>query len=58
MTPPPRQIVTDKEWVRIDEYIQALSDLRRKQEEAERLYHSLPELDRQLGSQYRGPLEP
>jgi hypothetical protein len=57
-TPPPRQIVTGKEWARIGEYIQALSDLRGKQEQAEQLYNSLPELDRQLGSQYRGPLEP
>jgi len=57
-TPPPRRIVTRKEWARIDAYVEALGDLRRKQEQAERLYNSLPELDRQLGSQYRSPLEP
>lgn len=57
-TPPARQVITRKEWARIDGYIEALSDLRRKLEEAERLYSSLPELDRQLGSKYRSPLEP
>ncbi|MGO9059622.1 MAG: hypothetical protein ACLQU2_19910 [Candidatus Binataceae bacterium] len=57
-TPPAKQIISRKEWPRIDEYIEALGDLRRKQVEAERLYNSLPELDRQLGSKYRSPLEP
>ena len=57
-TTPPRQIITRKEWPAIDGYIEALSDLRRKLDEAERLYKSLPELDRQLGSKYRSPLEP
>lgn len=56
--PLPRQILTRKDWARIDDYAQALGDLRRKQEVAEELYNLLPELDRQLGSQYRGPLEP
>ncbi|MGO9060745.1 MAG: hypothetical protein ACLQU2_25685 [Candidatus Binataceae bacterium] len=57
-TPPPKQIVTRKEWPAIDGYIEALNDTRRKLGEAERLYNSLPELDRQLGSKYRSPLEP
>jgi hypothetical protein len=57
-TPPAKQVISRKEWPRIDEYIDALGDLRRKQVEAERLYNSLPELDRQLGSKYRSPLEP
>jgi len=57
-TPPPKQIITRKEFARIDEYIAGLSDLKRKLDAAERLYAALPELDRQLGSQYRSPLEP
>jgi hypothetical protein len=57
-TPPPKQIITRKEFARIGEYVAAFSELKRKLEEAERLYAALPELDRQLGSQYRGPLEP
>jgi hypothetical protein len=57
-TPPPKQIITRQEWAAIDGYIEALSDLRSKLEEAERLYKSLPEIDRQLGSKYRSPLEP
>jgi len=57
-TPPPRQVITGKEWPAIEEYIKALGELRRLQEEAQRLYAALPELDRQLGSQYRSPLEP
>ena len=57
-TSPTKQVITRKEWPRIDEYIEAFGDLRRKQVEAERLYSSLPELDRQLGSKYRSPLEP
>jgi hypothetical protein len=57
-TPPPKQIITRKDFARIGEYIAAFSDLKRKLEEAERLYAALPELDRQLGSQYRSPLEP
>jgi len=56
--PPQKQIITHEQWARIDEYIAAFSDLKRKLEEAQRLYNSLPELDRQLGSQYRSPLEP
>jgi hypothetical protein len=57
-TPPPKQIITGEEWPAIEGYIKALSELRRLQEKAERLYAALPELDRQLGSQYRSPLEP
>jgi hypothetical protein len=57
-TPPQKHIITRRRWPRIDEYIEAFSDLKRKLEEAQRLYASLPELDRQLGSQYRSPLEP
>jgi hypothetical protein len=57
-TAPAKQIITRQEWWQIDEYVEALSDLKRKQEQAERLYAALPELDRQLGSRYRGPMEP
>ncbi len=57
-TPPQKHLITRQQWTRLDEYIAALSDLKRKLEEAQRLYASLPELDRQLGSQYRSPLEP
>ncbi len=57
-TPPQKQIITRAEFGRIEEYIAAFSDLTRKLEHAQRLYESLPELDRQLGSQYRSPLEP
>ncbi len=57
-TPPPKLIVTRNEWPAIDGYIEALNDMRRKLGEAERLFKSLPELDRQLGSKYRSPLEP
>jgi hypothetical protein len=57
-TPAPQQIISDKEWPVIAGYIQALSGIRRLQDEAQRLYAALPELDRQLGSQYRAPLEP
>jgi hypothetical protein len=57
-TPPPKQIITGEEWPAIEGYIKALSELRRLQEKAQRLYAALPELDRQLGSQYRSPLEP
>jgi hypothetical protein len=57
-TPPLKQIITGKESPAVEGYIEALSELRRLQEEAQRLYAALPELDRQLGSQYRGPLEP
>ncbi len=57
-TPPQKQIITRKEFARIDEYIAAFSEMHRKLEQAERLYAMLPELDRQLGSQYRSPLEP
>jgi hypothetical protein len=57
-TPAPRQVITRQEWPAIDDYIEAFSDLRRKLDEAERLYKSLPELDRQLGSKFRSPLEP
>ncbi len=57
-TPPPKQIITGKEWPAIEGYIKALSELRHLQDEAQRLYAALPELDRQLGSQYRSPLEP
>ncbi|GEM_PF-6538578 len=57
-TPPEKHIITRKQWARIDEYIEALTDLKRKLDEAQRLYASLPELDRQLGSKYRSPLEP
>jgi hypothetical protein len=57
-TPPSKQVITRKEFARIDTYIEAFADLKRKQEQAERLYNSLPELDRQLGSKYRSPLEP
>jgi hypothetical protein len=56
--PPPKPVITSKEWPRVGEYAAALRELRRKQEEAEKLYNALPELDRQLGSQYRSPLEP
>jgi hypothetical protein len=57
-TPPEKHIITRKQWAAIDEYIGGFSDLKRKLEEAQRLYASLPELDRQLGSKYRSPLEP
>ena len=57
-TPPAKQVITRKEFVQIDAYSEALSQLKRKLEAAERLYNALPELDRQLGSKYRSPLEP
>lgn len=57
-TAPEKKIVTSKQWAKLDEYIAALTDLKRKLEEAQRLYASLPELDRQLGSKFRSPLEP
>jgi hypothetical protein len=57
-TPPQKQIITREQWARIDEYVEAFTDLKRQLEQAQRLYASLPELDRQLGSQYRSPLEP
>jgi len=57
-TAPQKQIITRKEFARIDEYIAAFSDWQRKLEAAEGLYAMLPELDRQLGSQYRSPREP
>lgn len=57
-TPPPKQIITGKEWPALEGYIKAVSELRHLQDEAQRRYAALPELDRQLGSQYRSPLEP
>jgi hypothetical protein len=57
-TPPEKKIITRRQWAHVDEYAQALTDLKRKLEEAQRLYASLPELDRQLGSPFRSPLEP
>jgi hypothetical protein len=57
-TPPEKKIITRKQWAQIDAYAEALTDLKHKLEAAQRLYASLPELDRQLGSPYRSPLEP
>lgn len=54
---PRKQIITREQWGRIDEYIAALSDLKQKLGEAQRVYDSLPELDRRVGSKYRSPLE-
>jgi hypothetical protein len=53
-----KRIITREQWAHLDDYIAALTELKRKLEEAQRAYASLPELDHQLGSPYRSPLEP